>query len=136
MSKQRNLIWEKWSDPFSTMQFEAHEPLDHHEEISVYEDQESYEQETKSMQHIKGIITPMGIVPYNENTSADNIFNFWVGHTNFDISQNVANKIENTPGVEILDIFTRYRFRIGIGKAFKDRIVMHNIQRVICNEKK
>jgi len=80
---------------------------------------------------IKVIATPMGIVPINENTASGKIFNFWIGHTNFNITKYIADIIEKTDGVETLDIFTRYRFRIGIGKAFTDSRVMQHIQESI-----
>jgi hypothetical protein len=35
--------------------------------------------------------------------------------------------IENCEGVELLDVFTRYRFRIAVGKCFTDNEVMANI---------
>jgi hypothetical protein len=66
-------------------------------------------------------------VPYDEYNSASKIFNFWIGHTNFNISKPVSQIIENIEGVETLDIFTRYRFRIGIAKLFKPSEVMSSI---------
>lgn len=76
---------------------------------------------------VKVMATPMGIIPINENTASSKIFNFWVGHTNFNITNKIAQIIEETDGVETLDIFTRYRFRIAIGKVFTDSNVMKNI---------
>jgi hypothetical protein len=73
----------------------------------------------------------MGIVPMNEHTASGRIFNFWTGHTNFNITKNIFSIIDSTPGVECLDIFTRYRFRIAIGKAFNDSSVMKDIQETI-----
>ena len=81
----------------------------------------------------RAIATPMGIIPINESTASGKIFNFWVGHTNFDITNALALIIEETPGVETLDIFTRYRFRIGIGKAFHDSKVMRDINSRVYN---
>jgi hypothetical protein len=76
---------------------------------------------------IRVMATPMGIIPVTENTASSKIFNFWVGHTNFNISRKIAQIIEDTSGVETLDVFTRYRFRIAIGKVFTDSNVMKNI---------
>jgi hypothetical protein len=45
-----------------------------------------------------------------------------------------ADIIETTSGVETLDIFTRYRFRIGVGKAFSDSEVMRDINNKIYKE--
>jgi hypothetical protein len=57
-----------------------------------------------------------------------------MGHTNFDISKKIAQIIERTDGVETLDIFTRYRFRVSIGKAFDDSETMRNINKTIYSE--
>ena len=40
----------------------------------------------------------------------------------------MSKEIQSVDGVEALDIYTRYRFRIAIGKLFKDRDVMFQIQ--------
>jgi hypothetical protein len=69
----------------------------------------------------------MGILPYNSANICLKNFNLWIGHTNFSISASIANIIESTDGVETLDVFTRYRFRIGIGKVFSDSSVMRLI---------
>ena len=76
----------------------------------------------------------MGIIPITENTASNKIFNFWLGHTNFDITKDIALLIEETTGVETLDIFTRYRFRISVGKAFDDSSVMRNINKKVYRE--
>ena len=69
----------------------------------------------------------MGIIPYAEQTASCKIFNFWIGHTNFNITEPIQNIIEHCVGTESLDIFTRYRFRIAIGKLFTERDVMADI---------
>ena len=69
----------------------------------------------------------MGMIPYTDNTASSKIFNFWVGHTNFDLTPVIVKKIELIEGVETLDVFTRYRFRVGIGKLFDSAFVMSSI---------
>ena len=71
--------------------------------------------------------------PVTEKIPSGKIFNFWVGHTNFDITRNIQQVISSVTGVEILDVFTRYRFRIAVAKAFKDRNVMNDISKAISN---
>jgi hypothetical protein len=139
-NKKNTIIWQKWQDPFG----EKDDSIDLDEEYSNFFDEESGEEgiidfeEQKSKlneilnnKQIKVIATPMGIVPINENTASGKIFNFWVGHTNFNITKNIASLIEEADGVETLDIFTRYRFRISVGKAFNDSSVMKSIQESI-----
>lgn len=125
------IIWQKWFDPFGE---------DDHEEHTIhdpYNDSESdnytNHDDMSLKKPVRAIATPMGLIPYTENTASSKIFNFWVGHTNFDIDQQIADIIELSDGVETLDIFTRYRFRIAIGKVFDDSIVMKEINDSIYN---
>lgn len=116
------IVWEKWIDPLAG---------DDDHAIVSSSDNYNDEQTIIKTKQIKMIVTPMGMVPYNENTAASSIFNFWVGHSNFDITTKICNLIEEADGVETLDIFTRYRFRIGVGKVFDDGEVMRNINHLI-----
>lgn len=127
MHEEPLVVWEKWVDPFGEALEEA-KWTDYDNQIDDLEDIDFIEDEgIESSRPIKAIATPMGIIPYNELTSPAKLFNFWVGHTNFNITKKVATIIERTPGVEILDIFTRYRFRIAIGKCFSDSETMKRI---------
>lgn len=135
MKKAPLIIWEKWNDPILnnlSSQTSLTDMLDEDADPEPYEES-AYEAEPPHpiINKYPIIITPMGILPYCEKTACDTIFNFWVGHTNFSITKNIAALLENTDGVETLDIFTRYRFRVGIGKAFKDSKVMRNINSVL-----
>jgi hypothetical protein len=127
------IIWQKWMDPFGEDDDNPildTEPsfLDDENTISP-ETEEKLNKDLKSIKSnsIRVMATPMGIIPVTENTASSKIFNFWVGHTNFNISRKIAQIIEDTNGVETLDVFTRYRFRIAIGKVFTDSNVMKNI---------
>jgi len=130
--KTNNIInWEKWLDPFGK-DIEEAKWTDYNSDIKDLnnfindedDDNEKPRQSITSSSPIKVIASPLGLIPYNEHTASSKIFNFWLGHTNFNISQNIKNIIEECDGVEILDIFTRYRFRIAIGKCFKDSDIM------------
>lgn len=120
------IIWQKWFDPFG--EDDAGEIA---EDQKLLEDEADDTTPYNAMDSLKkpmrAIATPMGIIPYTENTASSKIFNFWVGHTNFDITSFIATIIEKIDGVESLDIFTRYRFRIAIGKVFDDAVVMKEI---------
>jgi hypothetical protein len=139
--KENIIIWQKWADPFGD-----DDPIDQlvdaldsevDDEYSNFSDIEHQdtEQESgtekkeiiKNRKNIRVMATPMGIIPVTENTASGRIFNFWTGHTNFNITRRILTLIEETSGVETLDIFTRYRFRISVGKAFEDSSVMRCI---------
>ena len=126
------IIWEKWEDPFLTVEelSEDKSDGDYPDFDSSYQDEE--EPETQDADALI-LYSSMGIIPYNEKIPSGKIFNFWVGHTNFDITRNIQQVISSVTGVEILDVFTRYRFRIAVAKAFKDRNVMNDISKAISN---
>lgn len=122
------IIWEKWTDPFGDNLDET--KWNNYDDEDQDESSELLDNEmlrAKMGKPIKVIASPLGLIPYNEYTASSKIFNFWVGHTNFNISKPVVNIIEQCDGVELLDIFTRYRFRIGIGKCFSDSDTMKTI---------
>jgi hypothetical protein len=131
------IIWQKWRDPFGEQDDDI--DIEDNDGLGDFYNDDSEEEDDNIEQNItdkkkfftkqiKVIATPMGVIPVNENTSSVKIFNFWLGHTNFNLTKGVCTVIENIDGVETLDIFTRYRFRIGVGKAFKDSEVMQEIQ--------
>lgn len=120
------IVWQKWFDPFGDD--DAPELGLHHTNDEESDDVEGHYEEVREIQKpMRAIATPMGLIPYTENTASGKIFNFWVGHTNFNVNNNIVDIIENTDGVETLDVFTRYRFRIAIGKVFDDAKVMKEI---------
>jgi hypothetical protein len=126
MNNDNKIIWEKWVDPFGG-------DLDETKWNSYNKDEQDIDYDVlleneivnnQMNKPVKVISTPMGLIPYNEYTASSKIFNFWVGHTNFNLTQNIVDCIEECEGIEILDVFTRYRFRIGIGKCFNDSDIM------------
>jgi len=127
-NKENIIMWEKWNDPYAEDSEQPEVVEEDYENYEEYEDAET--EQSSAVQNIgkfRAIATPMGIIPINESTASSKIFNFWVGHANFDVTNAIAIIIEETDGVETLDVFTRYRFRIGIGKAFNDSSVMRHI---------
>ena len=134
--EQNLIVWQKWYDPLGQDDLEDMqrenglvdelEP-EFYEENILDEQQESEEENNFYSSPTKVIMTPMGIIPYTNNTASSKIFNFWTGHTNFDITPYIGGIIEQTEGIETLDIFTRYRFRIAIGKLFDAKSVMLDV---------
>lgn len=136
MTKEKPLIvWEKWIDPFGLNMSDAkwtdYESRIKEQEHTLEDDEEEVGEPSMP---IRAIATPMGIIPYNEVTAPSHLFNFWIGHTNFNISPRVVAILEKSEGVEILDIFSRYRFRIGVGKCFSDSETMKTINDSVYRE--
>ena len=123
-----DIYWEPWVDAYN-------EDLD----LDDMQDQEEYNDlnfedmgmEQKFMKPIKTLMTPFGMLPLTEQSLAGKYFKFWVGHTNFPILNKHVNIIQNCLGVESVDVFTPYRFRIAVGVLFQDRDVMHNLKNTL-----
>lgn len=60
---------------------------------------------------------------------------FWRFDTNFNITKSVERAIEETPGVDILKILTRYAGILSVGKAFDFRDVRVSIEEKLCGSK-
>ena len=77
--------------------------------------------------------TPFGIMTIGDHNLVAKQFDFWTLHTNFDITPEIVDIIENVPGVETLDVLTRYRARVGFPKSgfFDSSVVKVNIQNAI-----
>lgn len=149
MEPKNIIIWQKWYDPFGLDDEDQEDLEDNNDNTSesTYDDDDEYSSPNSEEEYLKKnreyhinkknisrvIATPMGFIPMNEHTSSGKIFNFWIGHTNFNITSIIASIIEHNEGIETLDIFTRYRFRISIGKAFNDSIIMREISNKICD---
>lgn len=142
MDSKNVIVWQKWVDPFGQEEDETEfdpyvgeyfdaEEEDYEDEIDQPNQKDMMKMNKKA---VRVIATPMGIIPVNENTMSGKLFNFWMGHTNFNITPTVAEAIERTDGVETLDVFTRYRFRISVGKAFDDSEIMRNINTAVYDE--
>jgi|TARA_Y100000310_G_C20700711_1_gene829620 hypothetical protein len=127
-----NVYWEKWVDAYETnvevLDYEEDEEEifgDEGLDLSFHAPEEDFEKNVKSIQTI---FTPFGMMPLTEHSLASKYFKFWVGHTNFAITHAFHSIISNMEGVETLDVFTPYRFRISVGKLFRDRDVMARIK--------
>jgi len=58
-------------------------------------------------------------------------FDCWLGHTNFNISKDIKEKLSKINGVEVLKICSRYRFFIGVGRMFDFSNVRTEIEETI-----
>ena len=61
-------------------------------------------------------------------------FDCWIGHTNFNITEEVKQTLDNAEGVEIMKIMSRYRFFIGVGKMFTFQNVRKEIEDKLLTE--
>lgn len=135
--QQRIIRWKKWHDPFKEFYESFYEDSEEDDDGPYRDSYERAEEKIAPPRIPSGPVlsSPMGIIPLTESNIPSSVFRFWMGHTNFDITESVIQTIENAPGVETLDCVTRYRFRISVGKAFKVSTVLNNISTLLCNTK-
>jgi hypothetical protein len=128
--EKKIIAWEKWFDPYGE---DINVPAPDSIIEDDFEDNDEWKSDLKvnnalnSNKTMRFIATPMGMVPLVEQCLASRIFNFYNAHTNFNITPKIINIIQKVDGVETLDVFTRYRMRVGFGKAFDVQKVKSNI---------
>jgi|TARA_R110000824_G_scaffold122347_1_gene279340 hypothetical protein len=128
-----NVYWEKWVDAYEAdIETELENKAIEKDDTGLFFEGFS-EEESESVKSIQTIFTPFGIMPLTEHSLASTYFKFWVGHSNFKITAAAHSLISKVEGVESLDIFTPYRFRIAVGKLFRDRDVMSNVKDVMVS---
>jgi hypothetical protein len=95
---------------------------------SEYDD-DPQELEGQEIQNV--ISTPFGLWRVDDVMNPYKQFKMWMAHTNFTINAKIANTIKSIPGVEVLNILTRYRFVIGVGELFNIRDVRVAIEKAL-----
>ena len=63
-----------------------------------------------------------------------NNFECWMGHTNFDITPEIKDKLNKIRGIELRKICSRYRFFVGIGRMFNFKDVRKVIDEEITSQ--
>ena len=78
------------------------------------------------------IYTPLGTYPEESCIKPSDRWDCWTGHSNFSITNGIADKIELVDGIEALKIMGRYSFFIGVGKLFDIKDVRTDIEKELC----
>lgn len=149
---KKKIIFEPWIDPLchNLEKFYPKEVLEQdgreEEDEDLYQDDGAPPSINDLMPNVKNVLRdhkanrrflmhPAGIIPVFDHHYLANTFNLWIGHTNFDITPGVLDTIEGVCGVEVLEVYTRYRFRVGFGKAFRAAEVISEITRLVCDDR-
>lgn len=82
----------------------------------------------------KVVQTPFGIFSISDDLNPYKTYKFYLADTNFNVTQSVKDIIEETEGVEILKVLSRYRFIIAVGRCFDAGEVRMNITSQLCAE--
>lgn len=130
--RPKNIAWEKWFDINPELDNEIQE-----QDIEDFFNSEMDDEENSPMpingiqifsQPIK-VRTPIGFFELDEPLSPSVMFDCWICHTNFPITDDIFFLLDNEiEGIECLKIMSKYRFFIGIGKLFDSSEVKMDIQ--------
>lgn len=121
------ITWKKWINPLPQNNDEEYIP----ENKFTEDEEEDGEASFGVTESNPVVITPIGIIPLKPFNNPCKVFNFWLGETNFNIGKGAALAINNAEGVELFDIFTRYKFRISVGNNFTFQDVKGNIEKAL-----
>jgi tRNA U54 and U55 pseudouridine synthase Pus10 len=130
MTKNKKIAWESWNAKFET---------EEDDDCYIYSDQEETENDMLDlvpfdmfMPQPRIVHTPIGVYPEDSMLKPSDRWDCWICHTNFDITSDIADKIEKSEGIEVLKVLGRYSFFIGIAKMFDVKDVRRNIEQEIC----
>ena len=139
MNQSRKIAWEKFTPSYESKNFDAHE-IEHEDNEDELEEESEETPEMLGFVNLDQIIsrrkikTPFGYYEIDDDFSPYNMFDCWIGHTNFKITKkdfNILNK--EIEGIGCLKVLSPYRFFIGIEKMFSFPAVRIQIQKDLCN---
>ena len=126
----KKIAWERWDEDVIEQEIVE----DFYEQYEDEEDKEMAEDALSFLDKIPSLVTtPMGMYQLHDKMNVMNQFDCWMGHTNFDITKSVQSKVEKIEGVELLNVMSRYRFFIGLGKLFNFSDVRKSIEEALCD---
>jgi hypothetical protein len=137
MSDEKKIGWQKYESLIeeqlsSTFMSDLFNKIAIEDEEVVEEDYEDSYDETAPQEMSAKIALNNKLI---EDIGMITNFDCWIGHTNFDITPTVKKSLNNVGGIEVLKIFSRYRFFIGVGKMFDFKGVRYNIEDLLLNNK-
>ena len=136
MSKPKQIAWESWNarveDIMSPKDITLPEIDASEANYSEIEIPVDFFPPEMFLQQQRVLYTPLGIYPEASSVKPSDRWDCWMGYSNFDITNDIADKIEMIEGVEALRVMGRYSFFIGIGKLFDIKEVRTDIEKELC----
>ena len=132
---KNKIAWEKWEDIDLPPQMELPEEIE-----EPFSPENQAEEDLISqlnfgpMMPAPRIRTPLGVFSIDDPLRPSKMFDCWIGHTNFDITSEIAMQLEEIPGIEAFKVLSRYRFFIGVAQLFEFRDVRETVQDIIGGE--
>jgi hypothetical protein len=125
----KKIVWET-----QFLEYKKNGDVDYSEPDDEFSDEEDIENvfDTEKVENLMS--TPFGVFKIDHKLNPYYNYKFYVGHTNFDITHEVSDMIEQCPGVEVLRIISRYRFIIAVGNAFDQALVRKSINNLFYDD--
>tara|TARA_R100000406_G_scaffold7987_1_gene5419 strand:+ start:6446 stop:6877 length:432 start_codon:yes stop_codon:yes gene_type:complete len=142
MSKNKKIGWQKYED---VLESQLHSPFVQEVMLQLQEQEQAiikdlietgdYEEMEKEYTDVVPMHSPAVQISEDllKEAAVLSSFDCWIGHSNFDITESIKNKLEKTSGVEVLKIQSRYRFFIGVGRMFEFQDVRKNIEKTLLD---
>ena len=136
MSKPKQIAWESWNAKIEemTMPQEILPPEIDIDELTYSEMEippELMPQEI-FIQPQRILYTPLGAYPEESQLKPSDRWDCWLAYTNFDITNDIAEIIEDIHGIEALRVLGRYSFFVGVGKLFDIKDVRIRMEKELC----
>lgn len=129
----RQIAWEHFVPPEDEMR--TVQKMEDFDDEEMDEEQEQIHNMGLELLALNSKIkTPFGHYDVNDPFSPYNMFDCWIGHTNFPLTIKEENILDTKiDGIGALKILSKYRFFIGLEKMFAFPIVRVQIQKELCN---
>jgi hypothetical protein len=136
MATRKTIAWESWNAKLEDLQAGLVKEVDDQElsytEIENINPTDMIYPDLFSGQP-KIIHTPLGPYPEDSLLKPSDRWDCWTAHTNFDITTDMADKLETeVGGIEALKVIGRYSFFIGVAKLFDIAEVRKDVETLLC----
>jgi len=145
MNPEKKIAWEKFSpryessSSFSPEEHEVEEALVSNSEDDTGDEEEVNQENLVNFLNFQDILaankikTPFGLYDIEDDFSPYNMFECWIGHTNFKLTRKDFDILNNDiNGIGCLKVLSPYRFFIGIERMFSFAAVRIQIQKDLC----
>lgn len=143
MNSSRKIAWEKFTPIYEVKNIGKEYPEDDidDEESPTFQDHDDDEEALMSLVNLDELVfkrkirTPFGYYESDDDFSPYNMFDCWIGHSNFRITKKDFNILDKKiDGIGCLKVISPYRFFIGIERMFNFPCVRIQIQQELCND--
>jgi hypothetical protein len=131
MKRKRQIGWQKYEDVIkdqinAPILKEIIQEIKQNSAVPIEDDiEDEYELEGGEIVQSVMVSLPESVISEAALTTA---FDCWIGHANFNITEDIKDTVDEVEGVEMLKIYSRYRFFVGIGKMFDFKQVRKDIE--------